>query len=204
MRKRKSVGKPRTRSSRRRTSDATTTSSSARTASLPQRNTRLALLNAISDFPKKGSESGLMRGPDKAPFSRSLNAGCSTAGMSDNLGLRQVVLGQVLEPPELPALNKRWTMRRKAVLVSAVRSGRISIEEACQVYKLSVDEFLAWERNLERYGIPGLRSTRYQIYRDDERRAERVLSGLGSSSTLPTMPNDRDVKSAIPTPSKVF
>ena len=30
---------------------------------------------------------------------------------------------------------------------------------------MSVDEFLAWERNLERYGIPGLRMTRYQTYR---------------------------------------
>ena len=75
------------------------------------------------------------------------------------------------------------------------------LEEACRAYKLSVNELLAWERNLDRYGIPGLRTTRYQIYGDDERRAERVSSGLGSSSALPPMPNDRGMK---PTLSKAF
>jgi hypothetical protein len=35
----------------------------------------------------------------------------------------------------------------QATLVFAVRSGRISIEEACRVHKLSVDEFLAWEQS---------------------------------------------------------
>ena len=33
-----------------------------------------------------------------------------------------------------------------------------------------VDEFLAWERDIDRNGIPGLRSTRYQIYRDTDTR----------------------------------
>jgi hypothetical protein len=38
-------------------------------------------------------------------------------------------------------------------------------------YKLSVEEFLAWQRAIDRYGVPGLRVTRLQIYRDtDERR----------------------------------
>ena len=48
--------------------------------------------------------------------------------------------------------------------------GWLVIDEACQRYNLSVDEFLAWERDLDRYGVPGLRSTRYQIYRDTEAR----------------------------------
>ena len=68
--------------------------------------------------------------------------------------------------PELPSLNRRWTVRRKAALIAAVRGGWVPIEEACQLYKLSVDEFLAWERDIDRHGIHGLRSTRYQIYRD--------------------------------------
>jgi len=65
--------------------------------------------------------------------------------MSDNLDVTQTT--QVLLLPDLPVLNNRWTMRRKATLVFAVRSGRISIEEACRVHKLSVDEFLAWEQS---------------------------------------------------------
>ena len=72
------------------------------------------------------------------------------------------------------------------------------------MYKRWVDEFLIWQRNLDRYGIPGLRTTRYQIYRDDERRAERVLSGLGFSATLPTIPNDRDRKIGHSNPVETF
>ena len=64
-------------------------------------------------------------------------------------------------------------VRRKAVVVAAVRSGSISLQEACRRYKLSVEEFLAWQRAIDRHGIPGLRVTRLQIYRDtdDERSA---------------------------------
>jgi hypothetical protein len=59
-------------------------------------------------------------------------------------------------------------VRHKAAVIAAVRGGWVAIEEACRLYKLSVDEFVAWERDLDRYGVPGLRSTRYQIYRDTE------------------------------------
>jgi hypothetical protein len=75
--------------------------------------------------------------------------------------------------PDLPSPDtKRWVVRRKAVVVQAVRNGMISLQEACRRYNLSVEEFLAWQRAIERYGIPGLRVTRLQIYRDtDEARS---------------------------------
>ena len=66
-----------------------------------------------------------------------------------------------LPPPD----TKRWVVRRKAIVVSAVRSGAISLEEACNRYKLSVEEFLAWQRAIDKYGVPGLRVTRIQHYR---------------------------------------
>jgi hypothetical protein len=70
---------------------------------------------------------------------------------------------------ELPSPDtKRWVVRRKAVVVQAVRSGMISLQEACRRYNLSVEEFLAWQQAIERHGIPGLRVTRLQIYRDTE------------------------------------
>jgi hypothetical protein len=72
--------------------------------------------------------------------------------------------------PELPSLGKRWTVRRKSAVIEAVRGGWVPIEEVCRLYKLSVDEFLAWERDIDRFGIHGLRSTRLQIYRDTEAR----------------------------------
>src|SRR3979411_545560 len=72
--------------------------------------------------------------------------------------------------PKLPSPDQRWTVRRKAALIEAVRGGWLAIDDACQRYNLSVDEFVAWERDMDRNGIPGLRSTRYQIYRDNEAR----------------------------------
>ena len=76
--------------------------------------------------------------------------------------------------PELPRPSQRWTVRRKAAVVEAVRGGWMPIEEACDLYNISVDEFLAWERDLDRYGVHGLRTTRYQIYRDTDKRAPAV------------------------------
>jgi hypothetical protein len=70
----------------------------------------------------------------------------------------------VLELP--PPDTKRWVARRKAVVVDAVRSGAISLEEACRRYELSVEEFLGWQRAIESHGVAGLRVTRLQIYRD--------------------------------------
>ena len=76
---------------------------------------------------------------------------------------------------ELPSPDtRRWVVRRKAVVVHAVRSGSISLQEACRRYCLSVEEFLGWQRAIERHGIPGLRVTRLQIYRDtDEARSAK-------------------------------
>ncbi len=67
--------------------------------------------------------------------------------------------------PEIPRPSEqRWTTRRKAGIVEAVRGGWIPIEEVCEHYKISVDEFLAWDRDIDRFGAPGLRATRFQIY----------------------------------------
>ena len=65
----------------------------------------------------------------------------------------------------LPPDTKRWVVRRKAAVVAAVRGGGITMEEACRYYQLSEEEFLSWERALERHGLAGLRTTRVQQYR---------------------------------------
>ena len=68
---------------------------------------------------------------------------------------------------DLPVPNtKRWVPRRKAMVVNGVLSGAISLEEACRRYQLSVEEFRTWQRAIEAHGVPGLRATRFQIYRD--------------------------------------
>jgi hypothetical protein len=69
--------------------------------------------------------------------------------------------------PDLPSPDtKRWVARRKAVVVQAVRNGSLSLQDACRRYNLSVEEFSAWQQAIERHGVPGLRVTRLQIYRD--------------------------------------
>lgn len=81
-----------------------------------------------------------------------------------------------VEPPGLAALpppgTKRWVIRRKAAVVNAVRTGLLSLDEACQRYHLSVEEFLSWQRLIEKHGVRGLRATRLQDYR-----ATRPLQG---------------------------
>jgi hypothetical protein len=53
-------------------------------------------------------------------------------------------------------------IRRKAEVVAAVRGGLLSFEEACSRYTLTVEEFLAWQYLLDRYGLAGLLRTRIQ------------------------------------------
>ncbi|MHA1567020.1 MAG: CtrA inhibitor SciP [Alphaproteobacteria bacterium] len=64
-----------------------------------------------------------------------------------------------------PPGTTRWVVRRKAAVVMGVRQGLISLEEACQRYTLSVEEFLSWQRLIEEHGERGLRVTRLKEYR---------------------------------------
>ncbi|MEL6747043.1 MAG: DUF1153 domain-containing protein [Pseudomonadota bacterium] len=74
--------------------------------------------------------------------------------------------GSPLTIADLPSpQTKRWVIRRKAEVVAAVRGGLLSIEDACERYKLTVDELLSWQRSIDRHGLPGLRATRLQEYR---------------------------------------
>lgn len=68
-----------------------------------------------------------------------------------------------------PPTTRRWVIRRKAEVVAGVRTGLITIEEACKRYSLSVEEFLSWQRAIDRHGLRGLRTTRIQDYRSIDR-----------------------------------
>jgi hypothetical protein len=71
---------------------------------------------------------------------------------------------------ELPSPNtKRWVIRRKAAVVNAVKSGILTLEQACERYKLSTEEFFTWQSLVEQHGVPGLRVTRLQNYRAGDR-----------------------------------
>ncbi|HTO82266.1 MAG TPA: DUF1153 domain-containing protein [Methylomirabilota bacterium] len=73
-----------------------------------------------------------------------------------------------------PPGTKRWVIRRKAEVVAGVRAGLLSLDEACQRYTLSVEEFLSWQRLIDRHGLRGLRVTRLQDYRGNDRTMDEV------------------------------
>lgn len=80
--------------------------------------------------------------------------------------------GRWLSLADLPAADtKRWVPRRKAEVVAAVRGGILSLEDACERYALTVEEFLSWQRNVERYGVRGLRATQTQEHRSTSGRS---------------------------------
>ena len=76
-------------------------------------------------------------------------------------------LGEPLTIEDLPpTTTRRWVVRRKAEVVAAVNGGLLTVDEACERYDLTLEEFASWQRAVDRSGMPGLRVTRIQHYRD--------------------------------------
>lgn len=92
-------------------------------------------------------------------------------------GPKSPVLGPAGRPITMgdlpPPGTKRWVMRRKAEVVAGVRAGLITLEEACDRYTLSVEEFLSWQKLIDDYGMRGLRATRIQKYRSRRQKVEQ-------------------------------
>ncbi|MGE8143168.1 DUF1153 domain-containing protein [Novosphingobium sp. NPDC080210] len=91
--------------------------------------------------------------------------------MIENQNFRPAVaIGPLGEPLTLdslpPADTRRWVVRRKAEVVAAVNGGLLTVDEACEHYNLTLEEFAAWQRAVDRSGMPGLRITRLQYYRE--------------------------------------
>ena len=81
-----------------------------------------------------------------------------------------------------PADTKRWVIRRKAEVVAGVRAGLISMNEACERYSLSLDEFLLWQRQFDSHGLEGLKVTRIADYRRPARATHNVINYADNSS----------------------
>jgi hypothetical protein len=98
------------------------------------------------------------------------SAGACTVMSEERHGRVTYVIGPDGSPLTIadlpPPGTKRWVIRRKAEVVAAVRGGLLSLEEACTRYTLTVEEFLAWQRAIDKYGLAGLRTTRVQQYRN--------------------------------------
>jgi len=55
-----------------------------------------------------------------------------------------------------PRDTKRWLGRHKAIIVTAVQNGVISLQDARKRYCLSVEELLSWEHAMAEFGANGL------------------------------------------------
>lgn len=93
----------------------------------------------------------------------------------------RIVSPQGSIPPQInlpPRDTTRWVASRKAQVVAAVASGQITIEEAMARYRLSLEEFAAWERALTRGGVKALRMACTGKRQADQRRVTERLETL--------------------------
>ncbi|MGR3722282.1 DUF1153 domain-containing protein [Abyssibius alkaniclasticus] len=74
--------------------------------------------------------------------------------------------GTILTRSDLPARDTtRWVAHRKAIVVQAVESALLTLEQACEMYDLSEEEFALWQDALSSHGRKGLLVTKIQHYR---------------------------------------
>ena len=98
--------------------------------------------------------------------------------MIENQKIRPAqVVGPLGEPLTLDSLpspdTTRWVVRRKAEVVAAVNGGLLTVDEVCERYSLTLEEFASWQRAVDRSGMPGLRVTRIQHYKSLYERQQR-------------------------------
>lgn len=89
-------------------------------------------------------------------------------------GPRVVTLpdGTSLSRADLPSINTtRWVAARKAVVVSAVKSGLIDGAEACEMYSLSQEELDSWCAAVAEFGVNALKTTALQRFRQSDQRS---------------------------------
>ena len=89
--------------------------------------------------------------------------------------------GEALSLSDLPKNSTtRWVIRRKAEVVAAVTGGLLTLEEACDRYDLSLEEFLSWQESIDKSGLPGLRISYLSQYRTEDRARQEQHDLAGS------------------------
>ncbi len=101
--------------------------------------------------------------------------------------------GETLTLENLPAADttRRWTMQRKAQVITAIRGSLITKEEACVRCDISAEELSSWETLLDKHGLSALQTTTLQKYRGT---SDRPANGsddpeAGHASPGPNGPN---------------
>jgi Protein of unknown function (DUF1153) len=115
--------------------------------------------------------------------------------MTSPVPMRRVLApdGTVPTLADLPSPDaQRWVASRKAIVVAAVRGGLLSMSDACARYRLTTEEFLSWQTQVDRNGLQGLRTTRVQEYRGSARRKGlHDVRGTGPRSERDRLPASR-------------
>jgi len=89
--------------------------------------------------------------------------------------------GEALSLNDLPKNNMtRWVIRRKAEVVAAVNGGLLTLEEACDRYDLSLEEFISWQESIDKSGVPGLRISYLSQYRTQDRARQGMPEQTGA------------------------
>jgi ribosomal protein S19E (S16A) len=74
--------------------------------------------------------------------------------------------GTQMTRADLPGRDThRWVASRKAAVVRAVDAGLITVDEAVEMYGLSLEELDSWRQAVARHGVGALRATAIQQFR---------------------------------------
>ena len=131
--------------------------------------------------------------------------------MIENQKIRPAqVIGPLGEPLTIDSLpppsTTRWVVRRKAEVVSAVNGGLLSVDEACERYGLSLEEFAGWQRAVDRSGMPGPAGHPHPALQVALRAPAEILIGRGrracdgrpATEVAGALPNPVGFRSAAP------
>jgi hypothetical protein len=64
--------------------------------------------------------------------------------------------------PLPPPWSKRWSPDAKAAVVAAVRGRILTLDEVCEQYEVSIEEYLTWQHGIDLFGLAGLRPAKAQ------------------------------------------
>lgn len=88
---------------------------------------------------------------------------------------------EMLEGFERKPETFRWVASRKKALLLAVRRGEITALEACDRYKLSIEELICWSLQFDRAGQNGL-----SVYRGNTWRSGKGASNPSPAASTPS------------------
>jgi hypothetical protein len=121
------------------------------------------LMDAQAPAEKRASADALGERAAKAAIGETSGARADSVRPQEVPGpLGKPMTLESLPPPD----TRRWVVRRKAEVIAAIRGGLLTAAEACARYRLSPEELELWQESIDRAGVPGLRVTRIQLYKD--------------------------------------